>query len=99
VGKLTLERFARRGRSLLGQPKVGQLQVATGVHEEVVALEVAVNVTELVQGVDSGAHLGGPLASLGLVQLAYVVKEGPYVTARYVVHCKVDGVKVLKGIV
>jgi hypothetical protein len=78
--------------------KVGELDVTSAVNEEVFRLEVTVNVTQLVEFVDTSKHLGGIEASVLLLEDTRVVEERTEVTSGYVLHGKVHMVLVLEGV-
>lgn len=64
------------------QAKVGQLDVACAVDEEVLGLEITVDVSELMELVDAHEHLGGVEACVFLLEHARVVEQGTEVATR-----------------
>lgn len=74
--------YLARGEEAGGEAEVGEFDVAGGVDEEVLGLQVSVDIAELVQGIDRAEHFGDVEAGVAVGQDAGVVQKSPEISSR-----------------
>lgn len=80
------------------ETEVSELDMSGAIDQEVLRLEIAVDVAELVQRIDRAEHLADVEPSVLLFQHARVIEQRAEVTAWDVLHREVDVLRILERV-
>lgn len=72
--------------------------MSSGIHKEVLGLQISMNVAQLVKGIDRAEHFGNVETSMSVGEHTGVVKQGAEITTRHILHGKIDTLVILERV-